>query len=157
MTIPQIPIAPGRRIRDGEPVVNPEDDQVMKKWGPRTRRLVSFHLLASMIIIGIVAAGLWKLLSEQWLWPDGLAAWLVAANLIAFGYYGVDKWQARLGGDRIPEVNLHALSVLGGSFGAYLGMRLFRHKTLKGTFRVLFWLIVAVQSVLIVWLVTQMI
>jgi uncharacterized membrane protein YsdA (DUF1294 family) len=71
---------------------------------------------------------------------------------VAFAYYGVDKFQARRGRRRVPEVVLHGLAVVGGSPGAYAAMQVWRHKTIKGRFRLVFWLIVALQLALILWL-----
>jgi uncharacterized membrane protein YsdA (DUF1294 family) len=41
------------------------------------------------------------------------------------------------------------LALAGGSLGAYLGMHIFHHKTAKGSFQRRFWLVVAVQAVLV--------
>jgi uncharacterized membrane protein YsdA (DUF1294 family) len=82
-------------------------------------------------------------------WPTLLAAWLASVNLVAFGYYGFDKARAQRGGWRVPEVVLHGLALVGGSLGAYAGMEVFRHKTIKGGFRIFFWVIVAFQVALI--------
>jgi uncharacterized membrane protein YsdA (DUF1294 family) len=81
-----------------------------------------------------------------------LAGWLAAVNLVAFGYYGYDKWCAGRAARRVPELVLHGLSLAGGSLGAYAAMRTFRHKTIKGSFRLVFWVIVVAQAALIVWL-----
>ena len=43
----------------------------------------------------------------------------------------------------------------GGTLGAYLGMRLFRHKTIKGMFRIVFWTVVVLQLALIAALVKR--
>ena len=51
----------------------------------------------------------------------------------------------------MPEATLYLLTALGGSPGAFAAMRLFRHKTVKGSFRIVFWLIVAVQAALLIW------
>jgi uncharacterized membrane protein YsdA (DUF1294 family) len=83
-------------------------------------------------------------------WAHCLGAWLLSVNVVAFGYYGYDKGQARQSGRRVPEVVLHGLSVAGGSLGAYAGMRLFRHKTIKGSFRLVFWFVVVMQLALLV-------
>lgn len=99
------------------------------------------------------AALLWWGLSGRADWRHLLGCWLVAANVVTFGYYGYDKSQAQNGGPRVPELVLHGLTALGGSAGAYAGMQLFRHKTVKGMFRLLFWLIVALQVALIAWVV----
>jgi uncharacterized membrane protein YsdA (DUF1294 family) len=84
-------------------------------------------------------------------WYHAAAGWLLAVNLTAFGYYAYDKWRARQGSRRVPEVVLHGLALAGGSPGAYLAMRLFRHKTIKGRFRTVFWSIVVLQTALVVW------
>jgi len=57
-----------------------------------------------------------------------------ALGVSSFALYGLDKLQARRGGRRVPEMRLHLLALLGGFAGAYLGMRVFRHKTLKPVF-----------------------
>jgi len=82
-------------------------------------------------------------------WATYLGAWLFSINVVAFGYYGYDKGQARRTSRRVPEVVLHGLSVAGGSLGAYAGMQLFRHKTIKGSFRIFFWFVVVMQVALI--------
>ena len=62
--------------------------------------------------------------------PAGaLAVWLIAINLVTFAVYGIDKRRARRGAWRVPEKTLFLLPRLGGSIGALLGMRVFRHKT----------------------------
>ena len=61
--------------------------------------------------------------------------YLLAINLLTFVTYGVDKWKARHNRWRIPEATLLLLAALGGSIGALLAMRVFRHKTLHRKFR----------------------
>jgi uncharacterized membrane protein YsdA (DUF1294 family) len=91
----------------------------------------------------------------SWSWPLFAVAWFLAVSLTTFGYYGFDKARARNGGRRVPEVVLHGLACAGGSLGAYAGMQFFRHKTLKGTFRIVFWTIVVLQLGLIAALVKR--
>ena len=73
----------------------------------------------------------------------------VICSLIAFVMYGVDKRRAIKNQPRIPERTLHILSLLGGWPGAHLATRLFRHKTLKISFRLVFWMTVAVHLTII--------
>ena len=54
-----------------------------------------------------------------------LAAW----NLIVFCVYGLDKYKAKKDKWRIPEKTLLLLAFFFGGLGAFLGMRVFRHKT----------------------------
>jgi len=69
-------------------------------------------------------------------------------SLVAFVAYGIDKQSAQTGKRRIPERSLHLLALLGGWPGALAGQRVFRHKTRKVSFRVAFWLVVALHLAL---------
>ena len=66
--------------------------------------------------------------------------WLALINLMTFLVFGFDKLKAKYkekheGARRVPEKTLFLLSILGGSIGALLGMRVFHHKTLHRSFR----------------------
>ena len=76
-------------------------------------------------------------------------SWVVALSLVTFAVYGIDKIQARNDGFRTPEVTLHLLALVGGSPGALAGQRVFRHKTRKVPFQVVFWITVAVQVAIV--------
>ena len=62
---------------------------------------------------------------------DAWMIYLILVNLIAFLMYGMDKWNAIKGLQRIPEKTLLGIAAAGGSVGAYAGMQFFRHKTRK--------------------------
>ena len=64
-----------------------------------------------------------------------LLYYLLAVNLLTFIIYGIDKWKSRHNRWRIPEATLLLLAALGGSIGALLAMRAFRHKTQHKKFR----------------------
>ncbi len=55
--------------------------------------------------------------------------YLAAVNILAFICFGVDKYKAKTNQWRISEKTLLGIAVCGGSLGAILGMRFFRHKT----------------------------
>ncbi len=57
------------------------------------------------------------------------AGWLVLLSIIAFIAYGVDKSKAKKGKWRTKEKTLLLLSFLGGAFGGFPAMLIFRHKT----------------------------
>ena len=59
---------------------------------------------------------------------------LLAANLVAFCAFGLDKWFARRGSRRISERRLLLLALCCGGLGAWLGAKTFRHKTRKPSF-----------------------
>ena len=65
----------------------------------------------------------------------GLLFYLAAINLIAFLLYGIDKWKSRHAKWRVTEARLLSISLLGGSLGAFLGMKVWHHKTQNNKFR----------------------
>lgn len=58
-----------------------------------------------------------------------ITQYLVAVNVITCLVYGIDKWKAKHARWRIPEMTLLSFAVIGGSIGAWCGMKLFHHKT----------------------------
>ena len=61
---------------------------------------------------------------------------LAAINLFTFILYGLDKRYAKKKKWRISEARLLLFAALYGALGAYLGMRIFRHKTKHKKFTV---------------------
>ena len=61
--------------------------------------------------------------------------YLAVINVITFFMYGIDKWKAKKSKMRIRETALLGLAVFGGSIGAWLGMKVWHHKTLHKKFR----------------------
>lgn len=106
-----------------------------------------FSLLAVAIVL-IIALPLIAWLRWSWLW-----AWLLGVNVATLLLYGYDKAAAGAG-RRVPEAVLHGVELLGGTPAAFVAQRLFHHKTRKGSYQARFWLIVAVQVVLVlaIWL-----
>lgn len=84
--------------------------------------------------------------------PMLLAGYLVIINLITLVLFWFDKWMARSGGWRIPEMILWIVTFLGGSIGALLAMSWFRHKTKKLSFQFMIALILLVHAGVVVWL-----
>jgi len=80
-----------------------------------------------------------------WLGLPILYAYLVGINAVTVLLYGYDKRQAIVGGGRVPEVILHLAALVAGSPGALLAQILFRHKTRKFKFRLVFLGIIALQ------------
>ena len=78
--------------------------------------------------------------------------YLVAINAVTFFVYGIDKWKAKRSMWRIPEATLLGLAAIGGSIGAWLGMRVWRHKTMHKKFQLGIPLIIVAQTALIIWM-----
>ena len=73
-------------------------------------------------------------------------------NVVTFFVYGIDKWKAKKSKWRIRETALLGLAVLGGSIGAWLGMKVWHHKTQHKKFRYGVPFILIAQMALVVWL-----
>lgn len=76
-----------------------------------------------------------------------IIAYLAVLNIAAFTAMGVDKWKAAHHAWRIPEAVLFLLVILGGSFGGFIAMHLFRHKTKHWYFRYGFPVILALHLI----------
>ena len=78
--------------------------------------------------------------------------YLLVINIVAFLAFGIDKYKAQKGMWRISESTLLTMAALGGSIGALLGMRVWRHKTLHNKFRIGIPVIIVLQIVAVIWL-----
>jgi uncharacterized membrane protein YsdA (DUF1294 family) len=79
-----------------------------------------------------------------------ITAFLLSVNVIAFFMYDIDKWKAKKDKWRTSEATLMWLAVIGGSIGAWLGMKVWHHKTMHKKFRYGLPLIIIVQIALII-------
>ena len=64
-----------------------------------------------------------------------LAYYLLGINAVTFIVYGIDKYKAKKARWRIPEATLLLLAVLGGSIGAWMGMKVWHHKAKHKKFK----------------------
>ena len=81
--------------------------------------------------------------------------YLVAMNVVTFFAYGIDKWKAKRSKWRISEATLLGMAVIGGSIGAWLGMRVWHHKTMHKKFQLGIPLIIVVQIALVIWIISK--
>ncbi len=77
--------------------------------------------------------------------------YLVAINVVTFFVYGIDKWKAKRSKWRIPEATLLCLAIIGGSIGAWLGMKAWHHKTQHKKFKYGIPLILIIQVALLMY------
>jgi len=84
-----------------------------------------------------------------------IVLYLVFINVLTFLLYGIDKWKAKRARWRIPESVLLGLAAIGGSVGAWLGMRVWHHKTRHKKFRYGVPAILVAQIVLLGWAVVN--
>ncbi|NVJ99763.1 MAG: DUF1294 domain-containing protein [Alphaproteobacteria bacterium] len=84
-----------------------------------------------------------------------LGAFHAGISILTFLAYAFDKRSAIKGRGRIPENTLHILSLLGGWPGALAAQKLVRHKTRKQPFRLIFWITLLSNLVVLVWLMSE--
>jgi uncharacterized membrane protein YsdA (DUF1294 family) len=107
---------------------------------------ILFFLFTIIVVIQVLTANLAFVLS---IYHDRLKDALIAmsisyvlASILTYCLYYIDKNAARKGNRRIPEVRLHQLELIGGWFGAFLGQKQLRHKSIKSSYQMVYWLIV---------------
>lgn len=107
------------------------------------------HLRLKLLVFATLCA--LPLFGSMSLWLRGVSLIPLAAygivSLLAFFLYWNDKRKARVDQWRTPENVLHALEFAGGWPGALLAQQVFRHKTRKVSFQLVFWLIVLLHQV----------
>ncbi len=64
-----------------------------------------------------------------------IIGYVIVINVITLMMYGIDKWKAKHSKWRIPEATLLIMAAVGGSIGAWMGIKLFHHKTLHKKFK----------------------
>ena len=78
--------------------------------------------------------------------------YLLVVNTLTFLLYGIDKYKAKKARWRISEATLLMMAVIGGSIGAWAGMRLWHHKTMHKKFKYGIPLIILLQVALVFYL-----
>ena len=78
--------------------------------------------------------------------------YLLAINIVSLFLYGIDKYKAKKNKWRISEATLLMIAVIGGSIGAWVGMRLWHHKTMHKKFKYGIPIIIILQISLVVYL-----
>ena len=84
-----------------------------------------------------------------------ILGYLLAVNITSFLLYGIDKYKAKKGRWRISEATLLLMAVIGGSIGAWVGMRIWHHKTMHKKFKYGIPLIIIFQVALALYLLTN--
>ncbi|AOE60791.1 DUF1294 domain-containing protein [Pseudomonas corrugata] len=102
-------------------------------------KLIVFALLCTLPLTGSLL-----LVLQEASWVPLMAYGTV--SVVAFLLYWSDKRKARSDTWRTPENVLHAVELAGGWPGALLAQQVFRHKTRKVSFQVVFWFIVLLHQ-----------
>ena len=86
---------------------------------------------------------------------EEIICFLLAINIATFLLYGIDKYKAKKNQWRISEATLLTMAAIGGSIGAWVGMRIWHHKTMHKKFKYGIPIIIIMQVALAVYLHTN--
>ncbi len=111
----------------------------------------TLHPLRQFGLLALVATLLLYFGGTAWLSLSPTLAYIAAINLVTLGLYGYDKLVAGGEAGRIPELILHGVALVGGSPAAWAGQQVWRHKTAKSRFQLIFWGIVLIQLTGLAW------
>ena len=78
--------------------------------------------------------------------PAAVLVLYAVMSAATFGAFWADKRRARRAARRIPERTLHTMELLGGWPGALAARRVLRHKSVKRSYSLVLWLIVALHA-----------
>jgi uncharacterized membrane protein YsdA (DUF1294 family)/cold shock CspA family protein len=84
--------------------------------------------------------------------PFAVLGLYLAASVVTFMVYALDKSAAKRDQWRTQESTLHLFALIGGWPGALAAQRLLRHKSLKASFQATFWVTVMLNCGALVWL-----
>lgn len=115
-----------QQVRPARALRRRRDDSAAQ-WGT-----ANYFAIPAFLLLYLVIAIAWHV--PSWV------AWLyLAASVVCFAVYVVDKSAAVAGQWRISESTLIFLGVVGGWPGAIIAQQIFRHKSSKAEFRSAFW------------------
>lgn len=101
---------------------------------------LSFLLLSTLLLSSLPLAG-----SIHFIWKTGNPIPLIlypAMSWMTYVLYADDKFRAKRGHWRTSEKRLHLCELAGGWIGGFIAQQKLRHKTIKSSYQMVFWVIV---------------
>ena len=135
--------SPEERAGLGRELKKPNRDQnAARKKSPASALLGHLVLIAGLLVLPVIA-GQQRGVDFRW-----VGSYAIVISAVTYWAYANDKRRAREGEWRLSEARLHLLEMLGGWPGAFLAQRRLRHKCSKGSYQMVFWLIVIIYQFL---------
>jgi uncharacterized membrane protein YsdA (DUF1294 family) len=119
----------------------------MRRKLPRRHGVNVFAIGFASLFMGVVGV-----LAVRGLVPAVVPLFYAAASMAAAVAYRLDKSAAERNAWRTSERMLHLIAVIGGWPGALVAQAVFRHKSRKLSFRLMFWTTVALNCGALTWL-----
>jgi uncharacterized membrane protein YsdA (DUF1294 family)/cold shock CspA family protein len=124
------------------------------RYADEKQATVELRISVVPVLLAIAFSALLILLGSSGQIPMAVAILYLAASLVTFMVYALDKSAAKSGQWRTQENTLFLMGLAGGWPGAILAQQLFRHKSSKRDFQTFFWLTVIVNSGALFWLLS---
>ncbi len=105
-------------------------------------------VVAGLYLVAVVIAALTDVLPNTVMWI------YLLLSFATFVAYAADKNAAQQGGWRQSEAKLHLFALVGGWPGGLIAQQSLRHKNRKDAFQRVFWVTVAINVALLVWVAT---
>jgi len=115
----------------------------------------SARLAQGVWVAGAVVLVFFASLAGLFYWgylPVSVVAAYGGVSLLVFVMYWIDKRAAKRGAQRTAENTLHFFELCCGWPGALMAQQVFRHKTRKGSYQFVFWLVVLANVGAMGWL-----
>lgn len=109
-----------------------------------------FLLLFAIIFLVCMAISVFAGKLQLWV----LGIYLLVSSSCTLIVYILDKMAASQNNRRTSEKTLHLLALIGGWPGAIIGQKLFRHKSKKLSFQVIFWATIILNCATLAWLLS---
>ena len=119
----------------------PQKNRAQSGRAQKSNTAASGSSLMPLLLVVIFLAGLIGA-AQQHMLPVGIAGMYLTLSLLTFIAYAIDKSAAKRNKWRTKESTLHLLALMGGWPGALFAQNLLRHKSVKASFRNVFWLTV---------------
>ena len=114
----------------------PQSSRTQKPNATASSSSIMPLLLVVIFLAGLIGA------AQQHMLPIGIVGIYLTLSLLSFIAYAIDKSAAKRGKWRTKESTLHLLALMGGWPGALFAQNVLRHKSVKASFRNVFWLTV---------------
>lgn len=124
------------------------------RYADERQATVELRISLVPVLLAVAFSALLAFLWSSGRVPTAVATLYVAASLVTFMAYALDKSAARSGQWRTQEKTLFLMGLAGGWPGAVFAQQLFRHKSSKRDFQAFFWLTVMVNCGALVWLLS---
>lgn len=155
---------PSRRPVEGDIIVYEQVKDAKGKFKAlnirfaRERRLRSTTPRRSRKLGSVISASFWLVLITTTLLkqiPVEVIFVYIAASVVAYIFYAIDKSSAQNGSWRTPESHLHLISLVGGWPGAFYAQNTLKHKSSKEAFKTTYWVTVCINIAVFIWLLSE--